>query len=87
MSPTSDSLLTPVAAKARIGRGVGDVLMAAVVSARLIPWEPDVPGIAYTLEDGTENCVAGLFASTIPGLIQKLSFVDRREFEEQMSDV
>ena len=29
---------------------------------------------------------AGTFAATVPGLIQKLSFVDRREFEEQMSD-
>ena len=73
MSPTSDSLLTPVAAKARIGEGVGDVLMAAVVSARLIPWEPDVPGIAYTLEDGTENCVAGLFLDH-PGTDPEVEF-------------
>ena len=60
--------------------------MAAVVSARLIPWEPGMPGIAYELADGTEGCIDGRFASTISGLIQKLSFVDRREFEEQMSD-
>ena len=70
----------------RIKKGVGDVLMAAVVSARLIAWEPGLPGIAYELADGTEGCIDGRFASTIPGLIQKLSFVDRREFEEQMSD-
>ena len=60
--------------------------MAAIISARLIPWEPGLPEIAYELDDGYEGCVDGRFASTIPGLIQKLSFVDRREFEEQMSD-
>jgi hypothetical protein len=60
--------------------------MAAVISARLIPWAPDMPGIAYELDDGYEGCIDGRFALTIPGLIQKLSFVDRREFEEQMSD-
>ena len=60
--------------------------MAAVISARLIPWEPGVPGIAYELDDGYQGCIDGQFALTIPGLIQKLSLVDRREFEEQMSD-
>ena len=34
--------------------------MAAVISARLIPWEPGmVPGIAYELDDGSQACVAG----------------------------
>ena len=42
------------------------VLMAAVVSARLISWEPGMPGIAYELADGTEGCIDGRFASTIP---------------------
>ena len=60
--------------------------MAAVISARLIPWEPGmVPGIAYDLDDGSQACVAGPLAWTIQGLMQKLSS-DRREFEEQMSD-
>ena len=59
--------------------------MAEIVSARLIQWEPDLPGIAYELDDGTENCISGTYASTVPGLIQKLSFVDRRKFEDQMS--
>ena len=60
--------------------------MAAVVFACLIPWEPGMPGIAYQLEDGTEVSVDGRFALTVPGLIEKLSSADRREFEEQMSD-
>jgi hypothetical protein len=60
--------------------------MAAIISARLIPWEPGMPGISYELDDGYVGCVDGRFALTIPGLIKKLSFVDRREFEEQMSD-
>ncbi len=29
--------------------------MAAVVSARVIPWEPGMPGIAYQLADGYEG--------------------------------
>ena len=45
-----------------------------------------MPGIAYELDDGYEGCVDGRFALTIPGLIEKLSPADRREFEEQMSD-
>ncbi len=45
-----------------------------------------MPGISYELDDGYVGCVDGRFALTIPGLIKKLSFVDRREFEEQMSD-
>jgi len=45
-----------------------------------------MPGISYELDDGYVGCVDGRFASTVPSLIQKLSFVDRREFEEQMSD-
>ena len=60
--------------------------MAEIISARLIPWEPGIPGIAYELADGYVGCVDGRFALTIPRLIQKLNFVDRREFEEQMSD-
>ena len=60
--------------------------MAAIISARLIPWEPGIPGIAYELADGYVGCVDGRFALTIPRLIQKLNFVDRRKFEEQMSD-
>ena len=44
--------------------------MAAVISARLIPWEPGVPGIAYELDDGYQGCIDGQFALTIPGLIQ-----------------
>ena len=59
--------------------------MAKIVSALLIPWEAGVPGIAYQAQDGTEVSVDGRFALTIPGLIEKLSFVDRREFEAQMS--
>ena len=59
--------------------------MAKIVSALLIRWEAGVPGIAYQLQDGTEVSVDGRFALTIPGLIEKLSFVDRREFEAQMS--
>ena len=47
--------------KNRIKEGVGDVLMAAVVSARLIAWEPGLPGIAYELADGTEGCIDGRF--------------------------
>ena len=69
---------------AGVGRKGG--LMAKIVSALLIPWEPGVPGIAYELDDGYEGCVDGRFALTVPGLIQKLRFVDRREFEEQMRD-
>ena len=42
-------------------------MMAKIVSALLIPWEPGVPGIAYQLEDGTEVSVGGRFALTIPG--------------------
>ena len=61
--------------------------MAAVISARLIPWEPGmVPGIAYELDDGSQACVAGRLAWTIPGLMQRLSPSDQRQFEEQMSD-
>ena len=59
--------------------------MAEIISALLIPWEPDMPGIAYELDDGYEGCVDGRFALTIPGLIEKLSPGDLREFEEQMS--
>ena len=44
-----------------------------------------MPGISYELDDGYVGCVDGRFALTIPGLIEKLSFVDRREFEAQMS--
>jgi len=40
--------------------------MAAVVSARLIPWEPGMPGIAYELADGTEGCIDGRFARPSP---------------------
>jgi hypothetical protein len=62
-------------------------VVAAVISARLIPWEPGmVPGIAYELDDGSQACVAGPLAWTIPDLMKKLSSADRREFEEQMSD-
>ena len=59
--------------------------MAKIVSALLIPWEPGKPGIAYELDDGYEGSVDGRFALTIPGLIEKLSPGDLREFEEQMS--
>ena len=46
---------------------------AAVISARLIPWKPGmVPGIAYELDDGSQACVAGPLAWTIPGLMQRL---------------
>ena len=62
-------------------------MVAAVISARLIPWEPGmVPGIAYKLDDGSEACVAGGLAWTIPGLLEKLSSAHRLEFEKQMSD-
>ncbi len=59
-------------------------MVAAVISARLIPWEPGmVPGIAYELDDGSQACVAGPLAWTIR---PKKLVRDRRQFEEQMSD-
>src|SRR6187431_2120369 len=58
--------------------------MAAVVAARLIPWEPGIPGIAYELDDGTEGSIAGPYVWSMPEVKRKLSFVDRRNFEEQM---
>jgi len=59
--------------------------MANVVAARLVPWEPVVPGIAYELDDGTIGCIAGNLASTVPGLKSKLSVIDRCQFEDQMN--
>ena len=58
--------------------------MAAVVAARLIAWEPGIPGIAYELDDGTEGSIAGPYVWSMPEVKRKLSFVDRRKFEEQM---
>jgi len=58
--------------------------MANVVAARLVPWEPGLPGIAYELDDGSIGCIAGNFAFTVPGLKSKLNFIDRRQFEDQM---
>ena len=58
--------------------------MATVVAARLIPWEPGLPGIAYKLDDGTEGCINGSYVWSMPEVKRKLSFVDRRNFEDQM---
>ena len=61
--------------------------MANVVAVRLVPWEPGLPGIAYELDDGSIGCVAGGLVATVPGLKSQLSFIDRRQFDEQMSAV
>lgn len=57
-----------------------------LVSAPCANPKTDLPGVDYELDDGTVCCVAGPLASTVPGLIQKLSFTHRRKFEEQMSN-
>ena len=44
-------------------------------------------GIAYELDDGSIGCVAGGLAATVPGLKSQLSFIDRHQFDEQMSAV
>ena len=63
----------------------GSVMEKIVDKTPEYQWRWGVLGIAYQLQDVPSIFVDGRFVFTIPGLIEKLSFVDRREFEAQMS--
>ena len=87
-----DALSTLVAPEHLIGiqrfasedlfRGGG---LAALVGALVLLYTGS--RVFVELDDGSIGCVAGGLAATVPGLKSQLSFIDRRQFDEQMSAV
>ena len=57
--------------------------MANVTAVRLLT-DTNLPGIAFELDDGTYGCVYGNGAQDMPGLLNKLSFSERRKYQQLM---